>query len=380
MHIPENYLSPSTCAVMTAAMVPVWTYSIKKVKAEIPKVKMPLLGIGAAFSFLGMMFNIPLPGGTTGHAVGGTLIAILTGSPSAGCIAVTIALLIQALLFGDGGILAFGANCFNMAFMLPFIGFALYKFIWEKTGKRKFGAAVGSYVGINVAAFCAAIEFGIQPILFTDAAGKALALSVFTQYFCTGNDDWTSYIIWNCRNSSYYRILAFVEKISPETLQEKPAQSAFKPLYILMAVLIIFTPLGLLASGTAWGEWGVEEMPSLVSNGKALGYTPAGMEKGFSLASLFPDYSMAGMPEWIGYILSAVVGVAIIVIFFKLLAGSKKDKIDFSKGQSVKCKIRKKIIVFFHHGCVKRSNMFRVLIKMDLLQKVRRQFLVYCQN
>ena len=71
MHIPENYLSPSTCAVMTAAMVPVWTYSIKKVKAEIPKVKMPLLGIGAAFSFLGMMFNIPLPGGTTGHAVGG---------------------------------------------------------------------------------------------------------------------------------------------------------------------------------------------------------------------------------------------------------------------------------------------------------------------
>ena len=68
---------------------------------------------------------------------------------------------------------------------------------------------------------------------------------------------------------------------------------------------------------------------------KALGYTPAGMEKGFSLASLFPDYSMAGMPEWIGYILSAVVGVAIIVIFFKLLSGSKKDKIDFSKGQSV---------------------------------------------
>ena len=113
MHIPENYLSPSTCAVMAAAMVSVWTYSVKKVKEEIPKVKMPLLGIGAAFSFLGMMFNIPLPGGTTGHAVGGTLIAILTGSPSAGCIAVTIALLIQALLFGDGGILAFGANCFG---------------------------------------------------------------------------------------------------------------------------------------------------------------------------------------------------------------------------------------------------------------------------
>ena len=123
MHIPENYLSPSTCAVMTAAMLPVWGYSINKVRTEIPKAKMPLLGIGAAFSFLGMMFNVPLPGGTTGHAVGGTLIAILTGSPAAGCIAVSIALLIQALLFGDGGVLAFGANCFNMAFVLPYLGF-----------------------------------------------------------------------------------------------------------------------------------------------------------------------------------------------------------------------------------------------------------------
>ena len=331
MHIPENYLSPSTCAVMAAAMVSVWTYSVKKVKEEIPKVKMPLLGIGAAFSFLGMMFNIPLPGGTTGHAVGGTLIAILTGSPSAGCIAVTIALLIQALLFGDGGILAFGANCFNMAFILPFLGFAIYKLIWEKKGKRKLAAGIGSYIGINAAAFCAAIEFGIQPLLFTDAAGKALycpyPLTISIPAMMIGH--LTLFGIAEIVLTT--AILAFVEKISPETLEEKPAQSAFKPLYILMAVLIIFTPLGLLASGTAWGEWGVEEMASLVSNGKALGYTPAGMEKGFSLASLFPDYSMAGMPEWIGYILSAVVGVAIIVIFFKLLAGSKKDKIEHGK-------------------------------------------------
>ena len=134
MHIPENYLSTSTCAVMTAAMLPVWGYSINKVRTEIPKAKMPLLGIGAAFSFLGMMFNVPLPGGTTGHAVGGTLIAILTGSPAAGCISVSIALLIQALLFGDGGMLAFGANCFNMAFVLPYLGFFLYKLLFKKTG------------------------------------------------------------------------------------------------------------------------------------------------------------------------------------------------------------------------------------------------------
>ena len=122
MHIPDNYLSPSTCAVMAVAVTPVLIHSVKKVKKDMPKEKIPLLGIGAAFSFLLMMFNIPLPGGTTGHAVGGTLVALLLG-PEAACISVTIALFIQALLFGDGGILSFGANAFNMAFILPFVGY-----------------------------------------------------------------------------------------------------------------------------------------------------------------------------------------------------------------------------------------------------------------
>ena len=181
MHIPENYLSPVTCGVMGAAMLPVWTHSIKKVAKEMPKEKMPLLGVGAAFSFLSMMFNVPLVGGTTGHAVGGTLIALLFG-PEASCIAVSIALLIQAVLFGDGGILALGANCFNMAFVLPFVGFYMYKLLMklmgansqEKSSAHYISAAIGSYMGINVAALCASIEFGLQPMLFKDAAGNAL--------------------------------------------------------------------------------------------------------------------------------------------------------------------------------------------------------------
>ena len=75
MHIPDNYLSPATCAVMGAAMVPVWTLAVRKV-TEVEKARIPLLGIGAAFSFLIMMFNVPVPGGTTAHAVGGTLLAV----------------------------------------------------------------------------------------------------------------------------------------------------------------------------------------------------------------------------------------------------------------------------------------------------------------
>ena len=77
MHIPDNYLSPQTDAVMAVAMVPVWVHCIKKVRATLDREHMAFLGICAAFSFLLMMFNVPLPGGTTGHAVGGALIALL---------------------------------------------------------------------------------------------------------------------------------------------------------------------------------------------------------------------------------------------------------------------------------------------------------------
>ena len=323
MHIPENYLSPSTCAVMTAAMLPVWGYSINKIRTEIPKAKMPLLGIGAAFSFLGMMFNVPLPGGTTGHAVGGTLIAILTGSPAAGCISVSIALLIQALLFGDGGILAFGANCFNMAFVLPYLGFFLYQLLLKKTGKRKLSAAIGAYVGINAAAFCA--------LLFKNVAGQALycpyPLSVSIPAMMVGHIT----LFGLAEIVLTVVVLAFVEKVSPAALDNVPEKSSFKPLYILIGALIVLTPIGLLATGTAWGEWGVDEMATLVSGGTQLGYTPSGMESGFELSTLFPDYSMTGMPEWTGYILSAVVGVALLVIFFKIISSLMKDKVDFKK-------------------------------------------------
>ncbi|MBR5758610.1 MAG: energy-coupling factor ABC transporter permease, partial [Thermoguttaceae bacterium] len=85
MHRPDNYLSVSTCALLAAATVPVWVRSIKKVKRDFPRERFSALGVASAFSFLAMMFNIPLPGGTTGHAVGGVVLAALLG-PEAACL------------------------------------------------------------------------------------------------------------------------------------------------------------------------------------------------------------------------------------------------------------------------------------------------------
>src|SRR4030043_1639831 len=143
MHIPDGYLGPATCGFFYVAMLPIWIVASNMVKKTLKAKQVPLLGIGAAFSFVIMMFNIPIPGGSTGHAVGGVLAAILLG-PWAACIAITVALVVQALLFGDGGITAIGANCFNMAFVLPFIGYYLYKALSHNApmdSKRKMIAA-----------------------------------------------------------------------------------------------------------------------------------------------------------------------------------------------------------------------------------------------
>jgi len=177
MHIPDGYLGPATCGIFYAAMLPIWTIASKIVKKTLKARQVPLLAIGAAFSFVIMMFNVPIPGGSTGHAVGGVLVAILLG-PWAACIAITVALVVQALLFGDGGITAIGANCFNMAFVLPFVGYYTYRLISigspVESKRRVIAAFIAAYLGINVAALCAGVEFGLQPIFYHTASGQAL--------------------------------------------------------------------------------------------------------------------------------------------------------------------------------------------------------------
>lgn len=338
MHIPENYLSPATCAVMTAAMVPVWVHSVKKVKEELPKDKIAMVGVGAAFSFLGMMFNVPLIGGTTGHAVGGTLIALLF-SPEAACLGVSIALLLQALIFGDGGILSFGANCFNMAFVLPFVGYGIYRLIAGNnkevsSGRIYAGAAIGSYIGICIAALCCAIEFGIQPALFHDAAGNALycpyGLSIAIPAMMIPHMAVAGVV----EALFTVAIYAFVRKTSPDLtydairIEAHAAESkkGHAPIFALAAVLIVATPLGLLATGTAWGEWGADEIAEISETGAPLGYTPQGMVDGFSMEAPMPDYTLGEMNEVAAYILSAVIGTALLVIIFKLLSQALRGK------------------------------------------------------
>jgi cobalt/nickel transport system permease protein len=316
MHIPDGYLSPATAGTMYALAVPFWYIAIKRVRQTLNNRIVPVLALFAAFSFVLMMFNIPLPGGTTGHAVGGTLLAIILG-PWAAVLGITVVLGIQALLFGDGGLLTFGANCFNMAIILPFTGYFIYKIISansEATSPRRlFGAIAGSYLALIAAALAAGIEFGIQPSLFHSPDGTPLyapyALNVALPAMLIGH----MVIAGPVEAIVTGGIFAYLQRNHSNLIKaDSPARKEGKIwlLWGALGALALATPVGLLASGTAWGEWGITELKDM-----GLEFIPRGIEKfaGWWPAPL-PDYGFPRMGAVIGYILSAIIGIALVGI------------------------------------------------------------------
>jgi cobalt/nickel transport system permease protein len=321
MHIPDGYLSPETAAVMYAASLPFWYRATQKIKTLLTGRLVPVIALFAAFSFVVMMFNVPLPGGTTGHAVGSALAAMVLG-PWAAVLVVSVALIIQALFFGDGGILALGANVFNMAIVMPFVAYYLYRFISGNAAitapRRAVAGAIAGYIAINAAALCAAIELGIQPVLFHDAAGHALyfpyGLSVSIPAMLIGHLT----VAGAVEAIVTGLVFTWLQRTNPELIQAQTGANAEmmpRPLsrwvWGGLIALIVLTPLGLLAPGTAWGEWGRGELQNL-----GLGYVPAGFDKWSTLwGAPFPDYNIPLFDNpAIGYILSALFGVAVVLM------------------------------------------------------------------
>ncbi|KNF07697.1 ABC-type Co2+ transport system, permease component [Gottschalkia purinilytica] len=316
MHILDNYLSPSTCVTLYTATVVILRRATIKIKNEVSKKKLPLLGVCSAFSFLIMMFNVPLPGGTTGHAIGGTIIAILIG-PYAATVALTVVLTIQAFLFGDGGILALGANVFNMAIVIPFVGYYLFNKIKGDNHKRNYLAAfIAAYVAANISALVTAVELGLQPLLFKSASG----LPTYFPYSLKITIP--SMVIPHLLFAGALEgiitagVYIFVKKTSPDIIYEgdnKDKEIRTSPLYGLLLSMILLSPLGLLASGSVWGEWSSEEINKLI------GYIPNGIKNGFQHSALLPDYTISKLSEPISYVISAILGVIIVIIATKFI-------------------------------------------------------------
>ncbi len=168
MHIPDGYLSPITCIATYAAALPLWVIAFKKLKEELNETTLPLIASLSALSFIIMMFNIPIPGGTSGHAVGASLIAILFG-PWVASVCISLVLLIQALVFGDGGITTFGANALVMAFAASFSSYCIFNIFKQKA----FASFFCGWVGVVCASIILSLFLGVQPLI-ASADGQPL--------------------------------------------------------------------------------------------------------------------------------------------------------------------------------------------------------------
>ena len=345
MHIPDGYLSPSTCGILVGAATPFWYTALCRVQKTFSTRMIPLLSVFAAFSFVIMMFNLPLPGGTTGHAVGMGVASIVLG-PWAAMLAISIALVIQAVFFGDGGITAIGANCFNMAIVGSLVGYATYRLISFRatlgSARRVLGAGIAGYLAINIAALCAAIEFGIQPLLFKDPSGAPLyapyPLRIAIPAMMSGHLTFAGLAEMVLTGG----VVAYFQRSNPSMLEhtapgavrtaDESAQVAshniwgtLRPLWTALALLLALTPLGVLAGGAAWGEWGAGDFSQAAarqriavasSNMTPPLRAPQGLERLCSVwTAPFPQYAPAFVrrPAF-GYLLSAMFGSGIIFL------------------------------------------------------------------
>ena len=335
MHIPDGYLSPETCAGFGAVMVPFWAAAARRVRRVVRSRYVPLLALGAAYCFLVMMFNVPIPDGTTAHAVGAELVAILLG-PWAAVVAVSSALAIQALFFGDGGVLAYGANCFNMALVMPMVGYATYLVLSRKltltAPRRALAAGAAAYAGLNAAALCAAVELGVQPTFFHRADGTplyapfhlaqsvpAMALAHLT---VAGGVELalTAGVIAYLQRANLPLLRINHPNVAEGRAAEAPStgdapaaqRRRWRWTALGLGVMALLTPLGLLAPGTAFGE----SAPSRLDLRKYhLDAVPDGLRRyaGFWHHALFNGYDFAhDRHPAVGYLVSAGVGLIVL--------------------------------------------------------------------
>jgi cobalt/nickel transport system permease protein len=324
----------------------------------------PTLAVLAAVCFLIMMFNVPIPDGTTAHAVGGSLVAILLG-PWAAVIAVSVALAFQALLFGDGGVLAYGVNVFNMAIVLPFVSYGLYRLISGNanltSGRRAIAGFIGGYVGINVAALCVGIELGIQPTLFHDANGAPLYSPYHLSQSIPAMLLAHLVVAGIAEGIITAAVVTYLQRANLPLLQvnhpgvpidadaaavEEPRRRRLRPTVVagaVMVLLVVLTPLGLLAPGGAFGEDAPQDL-----NLQKLGLSavPEGLNKynGFWHNAIFNGYDFAGDSHpALGYIISAVVGilvVGLVVLFITKLVALLASRGDSTAESTTSEKVR----------------------------------------
>jgi cobalt/nickel transport system permease protein len=161
MHIPDGFLNAPTIAVTAAVSAACVGGAVVIVNKKLGEKQVPLMGVTAAFIFAAQMLNFPIVGGTSGHLIGAALAAILLG-PWAAVLIMTCVLMVQCLIFQDGGLLALGANVLNMGIIASFVGYYFYRGTAKLIGEDRRGRLVGSFIGAWSAVFLASVACAIE--------------------------------------------------------------------------------------------------------------------------------------------------------------------------------------------------------------------------
>ena len=329
MHMADALLAPAVAATMYAASAVTVGASVKTLRKDENMAKLPTMAVTSALVFAGQMINYTIPGtGSSGHLCGGMMLSALLG-PQAGFLSMVVILAIQCLFFADGGLLALGANCWNMAFYGCFVGYYL---LWKPIMRSKlFGSSKGAArAKITLASILGCIitlQLGaFSVVLETSASGiTELPFGAFV-----GIMQPIHLAIGLVEGLITSAVLVFVYEARPELLMDvntagaKEGKYSLKTTIVILAVVVAIVGggLSLFASGNPDGlEWsmfgnaesgysenmGLDEESYGVSSGAA---EVAGsiQEK----TAFLPDYAFANSDSAAGTTVSGLLGSAIV--------------------------------------------------------------------
>ena len=290
MHIPDGFLEPKVWVPLTAVSVAAVAFASKKVSKNLDEKKVPLMGVIAAFVFAAQMVNFPVGGGTSGHLMGGVLIATIMG-PFAALLMISTGLIIQALLFQDGGITALGANIFNMGIVGTGLGYLTFKGLNRVTGNLNFAVFTASWLSVVTAAGIAAAELSISGVI--PIAVSLPAMTGVHAIIGIGEGAITIAalgLISGVSKDVFYG----VQTVEVRKVQRRPM------LWILLAVSMSVAVL--LAPFASELPDGLERVA------ESLGFLERGTPK---VRSPLPDYQIPGLRGGISTSMAGVVGVLV---------------------------------------------------------------------
>lgn len=313
MHMADALVAPAVAGTMYACSAAAAAYSVKQVRLDLDTKKVPVMGVMGAFVFATQMINFTIPGtGSSGHLCGGMLLSALLG-PYAGFLTMIGVLLIQGLLFADGGLLALGCNVWNMAFYGCFLGAML---IWKPMMKR--GMSKAKIVAASILGCVLTLQLGALSVcLETLASGiTELPFGVFV-----GTMQPIHLAIGFVEGLITAAVLVFVYEARPELLlgnsaeEEEKGRFSFRKTIVVLAVaaVLIGGLLSLAASSDPDGlEWSIERLTGSAELEAEGGiYEAAGNIQ--EAAALLPDYAFKSSESALGTAFSGVVGGAVVL-------------------------------------------------------------------